>query len=87
MNGSGAGIADEHDQPGMCISIDQIESLQCRLISVIKGSQTSRTYITLPQYLLTNFINLPMYISVKAQQQMNLLKQNMHLNNMQQHLL
>ena len=26
--GSGEGLADEHNQPGMCISIDQIESPQ-----------------------------------------------------------
>ena len=44
--GSGAVIADEHDQPGMWISIDQIESPQGGLIPVLKGKQTSRKYHT-----------------------------------------
>ena len=35
--GSGASIADEHDRPGMCISVDQIESPQGGLIPVLKG--------------------------------------------------
>ena len=43
-NGSRPGIADEHDQPGMCISIDQIESPQGGLTPVLKGRQTSRKY-------------------------------------------
>ena len=42
--GSGSGIADEHDQPGMCVSIDQIESPQGGLIPVLKGKQTKRKY-------------------------------------------
>ena len=42
--GSGAGIADEHDQPGMCISTDKIESPQVRLIPVLKGKKTSIKY-------------------------------------------
>ena len=41
---SGFGIADEHDQPRMCISVDKIESPQCGLIPVFKGKQTSRKY-------------------------------------------
>ena len=43
-NGLGAGIADDHDQPGICISINQIESPQGGLIPVPKGRQTSRKY-------------------------------------------
>ena len=43
-NGSGAGIAYEHDQPGMWISIDQIESSQGGLIPVLKVSESSRKY-------------------------------------------
>ena len=43
-NGSGAGIADEHDQPVMCISVNQIESPEGGLIPVPKGRQTSRKY-------------------------------------------
>ena len=42
--GSGAGIADENYQPGMCISMDQIESPQGRLITVLKGKKTSKKY-------------------------------------------
>ena len=42
--GSGAGISDEHDQPGMCISINQIEYPQDGLIPVLKGKQTSIKY-------------------------------------------
>ena len=38
-NGSEAGIVDEHDQPVICISIDQIESPQGGLIPVLKGRQ------------------------------------------------
>ena len=41
---SGANIADEHDQPGMWISIDLIESTQGVLIPVLKRKQTSRKY-------------------------------------------
>ena len=43
-DGSVAGIADNHDQPGMCISIDQLESPQGGLIPFLKGNQTSRKY-------------------------------------------
>ena len=44
IDGSGAGIADEHDQPGMCISTNKIKSPQSGLIPVLKGKQTSRNY-------------------------------------------
>ena len=40
-DGSGAVILYELDQPGMCISINQIESPQGGLIPVLKGKQTS----------------------------------------------
>ena len=43
-NGSGEGTADEHNKPGISISIDQIESPQGGLISVLKGRQKSRKY-------------------------------------------
>ena len=43
-DGLGAGIADEDYQPRMCISINQIESPQGGLISVLKWKQTSRKY-------------------------------------------
>ena len=43
-NGSRAGIADDHDQLGICISIDEIKSPQGVLILVLKGRQTSRRY-------------------------------------------
>ena len=43
-NGSVAVIVDEHDQPGMFNSIDQIEYPQGALIPVLKGSQTSTKY-------------------------------------------
>ena len=55
-DGSGVGIADEHDQSVMCISINQIEYTQDELIPVLKGNQASRN-ITLPQYLLIIFMN------------------------------
>ena len=42
--GSGEVIADEHDQPGMCISINQIKSTLGGLIPVLKENQTSRKY-------------------------------------------
>ena len=42
--GSVAGIADEHGQPVICISIDQIEFPQGGLIPVFKVNQTSRKY-------------------------------------------
>ena len=42
--GSGAGISDENYQPGMCISMDQIEYPQGRLIPVLKGKKTSKKY-------------------------------------------
>ena len=42
--GSGAGIADDHDQPGMLIWIDQIEFSQDGLIPILKGRQTSKKY-------------------------------------------
>ena len=43
-DGSGAVISDEYDQPGMIISIDQIEYPQGRLIQVLKGKKNSRKY-------------------------------------------
>ena len=39
-----SGIEDEHDQPGMCISIHHIESPWGRLILVLKGRKTSRKF-------------------------------------------
>ena len=42
--GSEASISDEHDQPGMCISVNQIEYPQGRLIPVLKVNQTSIKY-------------------------------------------
>ena len=42
--GSVAGIADEHGQPVICISIDQIEFPQGGLIPVFKGRQKVRKY-------------------------------------------
>ena len=44
IEGWGEGIADGHDQPGMCISIHQIESPQGGLFPVLKGKKTSRKY-------------------------------------------
>ena len=41
---SGAVISDEHDQPVMCVSINQIESPQGGLISVLKERKTNRKY-------------------------------------------
>ena len=43
-NGSGSGISGGHDQPGIRISINQIEYPQGGLIPVLKGRQTSRKY-------------------------------------------
>ena len=43
-DGSGTGITDENDQPGMCISIDKIEFTQGGLIPVLKGKQTNKNY-------------------------------------------
>ena len=43
-DGSRAGIEDEHDQPGMFISIIQIESPQGVLMPVIKGKKNRRKY-------------------------------------------
>ena len=68
-DGSGAGVSYEHDQLGMCISTNQIESPQGGLIPFLKGNETSRN-ITLPQYMSIIFLNLSIYISVKATQQM-----------------
>ena len=44
IDGSGLGIADEHDQPWMCISINQVEFPQDGLIPFLKGKETSRKY-------------------------------------------
>ena len=65
IDGSVLGISDEHDQPLMCISIDQIEFPQGRLIPVIKVKQTSRKY-HVATIFLTIFLNGSMYTSVKA---------------------
>ena len=55
-NGSGAVIADEHDQPRMCISINQIKYPQGGLIPVLKGRKTSRKY-HVAAIFLTIFLN------------------------------
>ena len=41
-NGSVEVIADEHDHPGMCISINQNESPQGGIITVLKGKKNNR---------------------------------------------
>ena len=80
------GITDEHDELGMRISINQIESPQGRLIPYFKGNLTSRKY-RVATIFFNHFLNLPMYTSVKAPQHTKPSKQNMHLKNMQKHLV
>ena len=51
-NGSGSGIAYEHDQPVICISINQIESPQGGRIPVLKLKQKSRKH-----HVATTFVD------------------------------
>ena len=55
-DGLGLIIAGEHDQPGLFILFNQIESPQSGLSPVSKGKQTRRN-ITLLQYVLIIFIS------------------------------
>ena len=44
-------MADEHDRPGMCISINKIESFKGGIIPLLKGRQTSRKYHVAPIFV------------------------------------
>ena len=78
-------IADEHDQPGMCISIDQIESPLGGLIPVLKGNQNSRKY-----HISTIFVDnlfIFTYVHFIENTTANKCMEEKHtFGNMQQHL-
>ena len=77
------GISAQHDQPGICISINIIESPQNVLIPVLKLKQTSRKYhvstIFVEHYSKLTYVCFSEITTAK-----NMFKQNMHLKNMQQ---
>ena len=83
-DGSGAGVVDEYDCPGLCISIEQIEPPQIGLIPVLKVKQTRRNY-----HIFTIFVDQVYEVTYihfgKAPHQTEMWKKNRRLKNMQKH--
>ena len=85
-NGSGAGIVDDNNQPGMSISINQIESPQGGLIPVLKVRQTSRKY-HVATIFVDHFSKLTYVYFSESTTANEAVKAKHAFENMQQHLV